>query len=352
MRFVRRTRETGKSTDRMQSLVISLAINPAFRRDVAPETCYVAESVSGRSCIKRIELCANQQIFYAATGGKKVHALLCLPKPNWYDNDELCVVESRNVSRQVGVIIRHEALFTLTKLEVCLKDEKLSFKRVEDISSAEFYRCENMLLDTELMAVSLCRSGSHIICATSGSHRVNVYKNKYSEKLQSARVQRFDAPIVDMSAVDSGTERLIVIAFRDNSIRLYRHHIDISTYRNNYSVLQEIFRVECECVHKILWTGDRLLVAQRAEDEESDRFSSCRLINERLIEEFRVQTDEELAIECWISSDNWIVAANRKSSDLMTFKYSYRCLLSSAKTVHAFYHYKLLLFINYILDDL
>ena len=96
-----------------------------------------------------------------------------------------------------------------------------------------------------------------------------------------------------VDTLNSATGSLVAIAFADDSIRLYR---PVNETRFD---LQETFRVVCENVHKLLFAGERLLVAARSEDEEADHLWSCRVVGERISGEAHMLLDKQRSIDSW-----------------------------------------------------
>lgn len=357
MRVVRRTPDLRVSTEKSPYFA-SLSFNPGLSTAVAPQIFYAADSEN--ACVKRVDVCGTQNTLYTATGGLLVHAVLCLPTPTTTTfSDELCLVQSCDVSRQIGVLIRQETFFTIAKLEVYLSEGKWTSKV---LWQSEFYRCDRQKFDPELFPVSLCRSGHSVLCDAPNSHRLTAFEYEVAKPLRRTGIQNFDAQIVDMAAVNAATGRRVAIAFRDNetsstSIRLYRHwrdtfearkiqranidsglasHLSLhsnskavsrsseessETSGSSFSELQETFRVDFDNVHKLLWIGDRLLVAERPEDEERDVFWSCQFVKDGLVGECSVQAYTQPVLASWSSRGNWIVASYQNSSDVVTLKY-------------------------------
>ena len=62
----------------------------------------------------------------------------------------------------------------------------------------------------------------------------------------------------------------------------------------------------CERVYKLLFAGERLLVSDRADNEnERQRVWSCRLTEEQLFAEGRVLFDSQTLVNSWCYDHKW-----------------------------------------------
>ena len=164
--------------------------------------------------------------------------------------------------------------------------------------SAEFYRKETDQFAVDAPSTSLCRAGSHVLCVVAHSPRLAAFKYTSSEEpLRTAGDQRFAEEILHVDAFNAATGSLVAIAFADETIRLYRS--GTLQPKETHFVLQETCRVVCENVQKLLFAEERLLVAERSKDEETDRVWSCRIVGEQLSGEAHVQFDKETSVESW-----------------------------------------------------
>ena len=86
--------------------------------------------------------------------------------------------------------------------------------------------------------------------------------------------------------------------------------------------LQVTFRVVCENVHKLLFSGDRLLVNARSDDEDEHTIWSCRVMGERVCGEGRVLLDSRISVASWCYDhrDNQIYCVDSATNDIFTVK--------------------------------
>ena len=269
-------------------------LTDAFAREPAPLVFGV--DVVNR-CVKRLySTTGNLLDAYRAPGDTGVHNVLL---PNTYDENELYIIESKQVSHLVGVLYRDETTFSLVRLAWRFEVDREDKEAWECTGSAEFYRVDTKQLVPQAPPTSLCRAGSHVLCAVSSTYRLAafVYKGR-DEPLKAAGDQRFDEKLLHVDALNSATGPLIAIAFADESIRLYRN--EAQHKKTRFSLL-ETFRVFCENVDKLLFAGERLLVAERSgeEDEDEHRVWSCRVMGERLYPEGRVLLGSPISVASW-----------------------------------------------------
>ena len=268
------------------------ALATALSRQPEP---FVIGADDANRCIKRLYTSSGRIVdTYRGMGETRVHNVLL---PDLYDESDLCAIESAYVSRLVGVFIRNETLFRLVRLKYNKESEKN--ETWIQIWSAEFYRMDSEQLDAEAPRTSLCRAECHVLCAVAHSHRLAAFEYTSSrEPLRLAGDQRFNEEIEHVDAFNSATGSLVAIAFADDSVRLYRNGSQQA--KEIRFALQETCRVLCENVRKLLFAGERLLVAARSDDEEADSIWSCRLVGERLYGEARVLLDlQTAAVESW-----------------------------------------------------
>lgn len=299
---------------------------------------YLIGTDSSNARLSLIDLTDSNKILdvYHPGGATRVLNVL-LPDP--YDERELCLcaIQSLDVTRLVGVILRRETCFQLVIVH-------WSGEPLESTSSAaEFYRVDTEKFVVNAPDTSLCAvSARRVFCAVADSHRLSAFEligRGAKRQLKAIGKHTFDEAIVHVDAVNASAGVFVAVAFRDESIRLYLQvngtaeqrgtdfeysSMAISredTFGNDHWLLQETCRVHCENVHSLLWSADggRLLVAERAEDEETDRLWSCALVGERLDCEGAVQCDAPLAVLCWRShpASGTVYCVDQQSGDAL-----------------------------------
>ena len=217
------------------------------------------------------------------------------------------VVESTDISRLVGVLIRNEMRFDLLRLELIEGSWKVG-KR------SEICRVERSN-DAELPYTSVCCSGERVLCTVEDTYRVFAFQHY---ELDPVGDFRFDTQLSHMTAPESPSGPLVAISFRDDFIQLYRHDQVDATGKKIFE-LHELVRVHCDNVHAILAVRDRLLVAERLEDEERDIIWSCSLIDDSLLLEGEVTMEHQIGVQCWRTSidGQYIAAVGKGSQELL-----------------------------------
>lgn len=238
-----------------------LNYDPEIGSKVIASNPFVFATDEANRCIKWLHTGTGHLTdAYRSKSETRVHNVL-IHDPS--DDNNMLAIESVLVSRLVGVLIRNEVLYRLVQLTRQFREEKTIW---ENTWSADFYRVETDTIETELPSTSLCLAGSFVLCAVSQSHLLVAFEYVSPvELMKMAGDQRFDERIQCIDALNSATGSLqaIAIAFADDSIRLYRMELNRTAF-----TLQETYRVFCENVCKLLFAGERLLVAERSEDEE------------------------------------------------------------------------------------
>ena len=178
--------------------------------------------------------------------------------------------------------------------------KKVEEKEIWEVKWAEeFYRVDSEQLDANAQHTSLCRAGDHVLCSIACSRRLVAFKyqteNEMEMKGEVVGDKQFDEEIVHVDALNSHTGSLVAIALVD-AIRLYRH--ERSQPKAGEFNPQETFRVNRENVHKLLFAGDRLLVAQRSQDE-MDRVWSMSIVGEKLNAAERVEHELQFSMQSW-----------------------------------------------------
>ena len=127
--------------------------------------------------------------------------------------------------------------------------------------------------------------------------------------------QLFERDILSVDSFNSGTGSLIAIAFVDG-IRIYRHSSVQSEFASfNF---QETFHVNLENVHKLLFAGARLLVAERSQDE-MDRVWSMSIVGEKLDAVERVEHELQFSVQSWCigPGENIFYCLDSDTNDLL-----------------------------------
>ena len=325
---VARDPELAAAWARNPELAAAWARDPELAADVArnPELAAAAKWVrtpilfgsdDANRCIKRLYSNTGQlALAYKATSDTRVHNLLV---PNVYDENDLLAIESKQISRQVGVLIRNETVFSLVPLTWHFKADSEEKEVWQVTWFAELYRVD-IEPGAEAQTTSLCRAGNYVLCAVAQSNRLAAFEyTNRDAPLKSAGDYRFYDGIVHVDAFSSGaaTGSLVAIAFTDDSIHLYRQQL-----KETRIDLQETCRVKCEHVHKLLFAGDRLLVSARSDEENEHSVWSCHVERERLYGEGLVQLGSEISVESWCydHTDNQIYCVDADTNTMYSVK--------------------------------
>ena len=245
---------------------------------------------------------------YRAERGARVHIAM-LPNARRLD---LFAIDSLNNSG----LNKAETRFQLLRLRWTIKkeeesDEEEEKKKVEEKEiwnvkwAEEFYRLDSEQHGANAEHTSLCCAGGHVLCSVARSRRLVAFKyrtenERKEEKGEVVGAQQFDEEIVHVDALKSDTASLVAIAFVDR-IRLYRH--ESAQPKAGALNLQETFRVNRKNVHKLLFAGERLLVAQRSQNEVDCVWSS-NIVDARLADEKPVHHELQFSAQSWcIGSD-------------------------------------------------
>ena len=202
-----------------------------------------------------------------------------------------------------------------------IKKIKVEEKEIWNIKWAEeFYRVDSEQLDAKAQHTSLCRVGGHVLCSVARSLRLVAFEyqtenERKEEKGEVVGDQQFDQEIVHIDAFNSTAGSLVAIAF-GKGIRIYRHE---SAYpkADNFN-LKEIFRENRENVHKLLFAGERLLVAQRSQNEV-DCVWSWNIVDARLADEKPVHLELQFSAQSWCigPGENIFYLVNSDTKDLL-----------------------------------
>ena len=211
-----------------------------------------------------------------------------------------------------------ELHFRLTIKKEKKEDEGMEIWEVK--WAEEFYRADSEQLDANAQHTSLCRAGGHVLCSVTLSRRLVAFKyqtenERKEEKAEVVGYQEFDKEIVDVDALNSTAGSLVAIAFTDG-IRIYRH--ESAQQKAGYFNLQETLRVNRENVHKFLFYGERLLVAERSK-ENVDRICSWQMVNARLADDKSVNHELQFSAQSWCigPGENIFYLVNSITNDLL-----------------------------------
>ena len=218
-----------------------------------------------------------------------------------------------------------ETRFRLLRLRWTIKKEKEK-KKVEEKEiwnvkwAEEFYRVNSEQLDANAQNSSLCHAGGHVLCSVTLSRFLVAFKyqtenERNEEKGERVGDQQFDKEIVHFDALNSTAGSLVAIAFVDG-IRLYRH--ESAQPKAGALNLQESYRVNRENVHKLLFAGERLLVAQRSQNEV-DCIWSSNIVDARLADEKPVHHELQFSAQSWCigPGENIFYLVNPITNDLL-----------------------------------
>ena len=202
--------------------------------------------------------------------------------------------------------------------------------------AAELYEVDTKKLDVTGERTSLCHAGSYLLCSVAHSRRLVFFKHRSDKEeeeeemtlkietqmqtgtfTRAAGDQLFDEEIMHVDALSSHSGLLVAIAFV-HSIRLYRHESSQSKVADLN--LQETFRVTRASVHMLLFYGDRLLVAERSQNEEN--IWSWNIVGDRLETARRVHLDSQSSVQSWCigPSENLIYCLDSVTNDILFLK--------------------------------
>ena len=277
---------------------------------------FVADAVN--ACIKWFDHRDDtlKQV-YRAEGGARVHNAL-LPDARRLD---LYAIDSLDNSG----LNKAETRFRLLRLRWTIKKEKVENEGIDlwEVKWAEeFYRVDSEHLDANAQYSSLCRAGGHVLCSVALSRRLVAFKyqteNELEKKGEVVGDQQFDEEIVHVDALNSTVGSLVAIAFADG-IRLYRH--ESAQPKAGALNLQETFKVNRENVHKLLFAGERLLVAHRSQNEV-DCAWSWNIVDERLADENPVHLELQFSAQSWCigPGENTFYLVNSSTNDLLNLE--------------------------------
>ena len=282
---------------------------------------FVTDTANG--CIKWLDQQYDElKEVYRAERGTRVHNTM-LADPCRLD---LYAIESIEKSQE------KETLFRLLRIGWTCKTDK----EIWTVKWAEkFYEEDSEKLDAKEPHTSLCRAEGYVLCAVACS-RLVFFKHisDKEEEEEEMRVKRetqmktgtltraagdqlFDEEIIHVDALSSHSGLLVAIAFV-HSIRLYRH--ESSQSKVAALNLQEIFLVTRESVHKLLFYGDRLLVAERSNNE--DNIWSWNIVDNRLETARRVHLDSQSSVQSWCigPSENLIYCLDSVTNYILSLK--------------------------------
>ena len=278
----------------------------AARVDRLTHDLFVADAAN--ACIKWFDHRDDtlKQVYRAERGGRVHNALL--PDARRLD---LFAIDSLDNSG----LNKAETRYRLLRLRWTASEER----EIWIVKWAEeFYRVDSKQLDANAQHSSLCRAGGHVLCSVARSRRLVAFKyqteNEREEKGEIVGEQ-FDEKIVHVDALNSTTGSLVAIAFSEG-IRLYRH--ESAQPKAGALNFQETHRVNRENVHKLLFAGERLLVAQRSQNEV-DCIWSSNIVDARLSDEKPVHHELQFSVQSWCigSGENSFYLVNSGTKDLL-----------------------------------
>lgn len=283
---------------------------------IRPKAVILADNANSNIKVLNLGSVNELRELYHCENGSRVHTVFFTR--GWISSSEetrgsrFCIIQSKDVSRQVGVLIRNETLFDLVQL---IEEDKDRW--IVEIKK-EFYRVDQREIGAEYPQTSLFRWGKRVLCAVADSYRASAFQEI---SLNSAGITRFDTPLVDLKPFESSGGPRLAIAFRDDSIRLFSHE-ETANVNNEIFELKELFRIQCENVYNILTLVPRLIVAERLENEEIDRLWLCRLDAERLDLEGWVVMKKQIGVQSWIgcAEAQAIYVIDTNSSELRVFE--------------------------------
>ena len=263
------------------------------------QTCGIFVADAANACIKWLDQQRDElkEVYRAERGARLLNMML-------FDSNsaDLYVIESSEKSRLFTKTTR----FRLLQMDSLVKHEM----RYTIKWAAKFYKVDTKELDATGERTSLCRAGSYLLCSVAHSRRLVFFKHrsdddqddidddkkkmrlmcgtrmKKDKSTRAAGTQLFDEEIMHIDAHSSHSGSPVAIAFV-HSIRLYRHESSQSNVADLN--LQETFRVTRESVHKLLFSDDRLLVAERSQNEYN--IWSWNIVGDRLETARRVHLD-------------------------------------------------------------
>ena len=225
--------------------------------------------------------------------------------------DAVYVVESRDMSRLVGPVINNERLYSL--LAVRRRADAPDDWRAD--CAVEFFRMSH----TQSYAnAHVCLSGRTLLCGVENSRRITAVECDESGALKRGGHVDFDALFFDMAAFESGSDRRLVAGLGDKSLRLFA--ISSATAAPALS-LSELWRTQCPTPGRVLVSGARILVADTLRDTEEPKLWLWRAEANRLElqQELRLPPNE-LAVKCWCTHGDDIVAFNKVERELDLFQ--------------------------------
>ena len=291
------------------------------------QTCGIFVTDAANACIKWLDQQHDElkKVYRAERGARLLNMML-------YDSNspDLYAIESIEKSR----------LFTkTTRFRLLQIDCHYSLIKQEMICTikwaAKLYRANTIKLDATGESTSLCHAGSYLLCSVAHSRRLVFFKHqsdkeeeeemrlkretrmKKDKSTRAAGNQLFDEEIMHIDALNSHSGSPVAIAFV-HSIRLYRH--ESSQSKVAALNLQETFRVTRESVHKLLFYGDRLLVAERSQNKYN--IWSWNIVGDRLETASRVHLDSQSSVQSWCigPSENLIYCLDSVTNDILFLK--------------------------------
>ena len=225
-----------------------------------------------------------------------------------------------------------ETLFRLLRIRWKCETDKETWT----VKWAEkFYEADSKSLDAKEQRTSLCRFEGHVLCAIARSRRLMFFKHlsdEEEEKLKHESEKKADTPkravgeqcfdedIMHVEALSSHSVSLVAIAFV-HSIRLYRAREDTQPKAAALN-LQETFRITFGSVHKLLFYGNSLLVAERSSKEDKDNIWSWNIVDDKLETARRVHLDTLSSVQSWcnVPAENLIYCLDSATNNILSLK--------------------------------
>lgn len=251
------------------------------------------------------------ELLYRTSPTSRVYTALALNK------DLVFVIESRDVSRQVGAYINNERVYSV-----------LSLRRLSDNSwrvqfSVEYFRKAHEQGHSSV----LLQLGGYIavlLCGVCNSARLTAVSFKESGFLKKLTHVDFDSNLLDFATFKYQNESLVVAGLADRTLRLFA-----LTQEPAELALIERFCIPCPTPFSILVLGDLILVADAQQTTMEQKLwlwrakptsNGSQLLELEVQKEIRILSNE-LAIGCWCAYRDYILVFNLMARELQICRY-------------------------------
>ena len=157
-----------------------------------------------------------------------------------------------------------------------------------------------------------------------------------SDPLHISRLHRIRVPDeYFVFSATSGSDTRVATSHRidenDDSVRVHRLLVDR---------LEEVARIESQCVSHLLWLADRLLVAEWDADSNADAVVELEVSSDRRLERRRelVSSSERISVWRWCALDEGLAIFDFNSKDLLlyslTAQYEYYSVVICCNTLY------------------